>query len=173
MASCNADIYTDGSSKGNPGPSGVGVVILVGSRAWDGKKRFEFSAPISFSTANYAELMAVSLALSSLKKLPCRGFKQVTISTDSSYVLKVLKEGSSLTRNRAVIDEIRSFSKRFPITFRKVKAHAGVVWNERADSLANLAAKRAGQSSAIRVSAKLIKLGWENLSDFFLKESFS
>ncbi len=73
-------IYTDGSSRGNPGPGGYGAVLLYGDR------RKELSAGYRKTTNNRMELMAVIAALEGLKKSGL----QVTIYTDSQYIIKAL-----------------------------------------------------------------------------------
>ena len=55
-------IYTDGASRGNPGPGGYGVVMI-----W-GEKRKELSGGYRLTTNNRMELMAVIVALQSLTK---------------------------------------------------------------------------------------------------------
>jgi ribonuclease HI len=56
-------IYTDGSSRGNPGPGGYGAVLIWG----DIKK--ELSKGYRLTTNNRMELMAVIAALEALKKM--------------------------------------------------------------------------------------------------------
>ena len=46
-------IYTDGASSGNPGPGGLGVVLIYG------KHRLEKSSGFRLTTNNRMELMAV------------------------------------------------------------------------------------------------------------------
>ena len=55
-------IYTDGSSKGNPGKGGYGVVMIFG------KHRKEISEGFELTTNNRMELLSVIVALESLKK---------------------------------------------------------------------------------------------------------
>lgn len=76
------EIYTDGSSRGNPGPGGYGVVLL-----W-GDKRKEISAGYRLTTNNRMELMAVIVALQNLtkKNIP------LTIYTDSQYVVNSIEK---------------------------------------------------------------------------------
>jgi ribonuclease HI len=57
-------IYTDGGSRGNPGPAGIGVVI-DGSQI--GKK--EYGEYIGITTNNEAEYQAVIFALKKVKQL--------------------------------------------------------------------------------------------------------
>ncbi|HQY41886.1 MAG TPA: ribonuclease HI, partial [Ferruginibacter sp.] len=76
-------IYTDGSSKGNPGPGGFGAILMFG------KHSKEISMGYRFTTNNRMELMAVLASLEALKKndLP------LTIHSDSQYVVKAINEG--------------------------------------------------------------------------------
>src|ERR1051325_4464918 len=76
-------IYTDGSSRGNPGPGGYGAILLYGNR------RKELSAGYRKTTNNRMELMAVIAALEALKKPNL----SITIYTDSQYIVKALNEG--------------------------------------------------------------------------------
>jgi ribonuclease HI len=50
-------IYTDGSSRGNPGPGGYGAILM-----W-GEKRKELSEGYRLTTNNRMELLAVIKAL--------------------------------------------------------------------------------------------------------------
>ena len=58
-------IYTDGASKGNPGPAAVGVVICDKN----GKILKEYTKEIGKATNNEAEYRAVILALKKIKLL--------------------------------------------------------------------------------------------------------
>jgi ribonuclease HI len=55
-------IYTDGASRGNPGPGGYGVVMIYGSL------RKELSEGFRLTTNNRMELMSVIVGLEALKK---------------------------------------------------------------------------------------------------------
>lgn len=120
-------IYTDGASSGNPGPSGIGVVLRWG----DHEK--EVSRFIGEGTNNIAELEAIRVGLELLKRtdLPVRVF------TDSSYALGVLTLGWKAKANRELVARTRKEMKRFnDLRLIKVKGHSGVAPNERADRLA-------------------------------------
>ena len=54
-------IYTDGSSRGNPGPGGYGIVMIYK------ENRKEISEGFKKTTNNRMELLAVIKALESLK----------------------------------------------------------------------------------------------------------
>src|SRR6185312_396105 len=76
-------IYTDGSSRGNPGPGGFGVVML------SGKHRKEISKGYKITTNNRMELMSVIAGLEALK----REGESVTIYSDSKYVVDGVEKG--------------------------------------------------------------------------------
>jgi len=133
-------IYTDGSSRGNPGPGGYGVVLIWG----DVKK--ELSKGFRLTTNNRMELMAVIAALEALKKndLP------VTIFSDSTYVVKAYEEGwltkwiktdfKGGKKNKDLWLRFHKLSKNHRIKFKWVKGHHTDVNNNRCDVLATEAA---------------------------------
>lgn len=123
-------IYTDGASSGNPGPSGIGVIMRFGTN------EREISRYIGISTNNIAELTAIETALASLKRtdLPVR------LHTDSSYACGLLVKGWKAQKNIPLINHIKSLMARFSdLKIIKVKGHSGVIGNERADQLATAA----------------------------------
>lgn len=130
-------IYTDGASSGNPGPSGVGVVLTC-----DGKRK-EISEYIGVATNNIAELTAIQKGLAAVKNrcLPVR------VYTDSSYAYGVLVLKWKPKKNLDLIAAIRRSMSAFPrLTLVKVPGHKGVVENERADELATSSIRKAGGS---------------------------
>ena len=80
--------YTGGSSRGNPGPAGVGVYITNRT----GGMIKEAKEAIGNSTDNFAEYYAVMLGLQTLKQLYVQKTKtmQFEIRTDSELVQKQL-----------------------------------------------------------------------------------
>jgi ribonuclease HI len=127
-------IHTDGASSGNPGPSGIGVVLCYG----DHKK--EISRYIGIATNNIAELEAIRTGLSSLKHraLPVRVF------TDSSYALGVLSKGWKASKNQELVAQTKTLMAEFnDLKLIKIKGHAGHEGNEKADQLAVAAIKTA------------------------------
>jgi ribonuclease HI len=50
-------MYTDGASRGNPGPGGYGTILMMGTH------RKEFSQGYKLTTNNRMELMAVIAGL--------------------------------------------------------------------------------------------------------------
>jgi len=77
------DIYIDGASKGNPGPSGVGVIICMG-----GSTVKNISSYIGNTTNNVAEYTALVYALEEalMMKADC-----LKINTDSQLLYRQLK----------------------------------------------------------------------------------
>lgn len=125
-------VFTDGASSGNPGPSGIGVVLRFGEH------EKEISEYIGVATNNVAELKAIQTGLSALKNrnLPVRIF------TDSSYAYGVLVLGWKVKANKEIVQSIKKTMKRFKnLEIVKVRAHAGDKGNERADFLATSAIK--------------------------------
>ena len=78
-------IYTDGSSIGNPGPGGYGIVML----SEDGQYKKEFSQGFKITTNNRMELLAVIVGLENIKIKNCN----VEIYTDSKYVSDAVEKG--------------------------------------------------------------------------------
>ncbi len=126
-------IYTDGASSGNPGPAGIGAVLV-----FNGQKK-EISEFIGTATNNIAELTAIEKALEKLKTrdLPVRLF------TDSTYCLGLLSKGWKPKKNLDLINRIKNLIQEFKdFKIIKVKGHAGIELNERADVLATSAIKQ-------------------------------
>ena len=72
------NIYTDGSSIGNPGPGDYGIIMVLENNAY--KK--EVSQGFSLTTNNRMELLAVIVALENIKIIS----SNVEVFTDSKYV---------------------------------------------------------------------------------------
>jgi ribonuclease HI len=122
-------VYTDGACTGNPGPAGLGAVIL------DGGTRRELSEYLGRATNNIAELAAIQRALEAIP--PGQRQRPIHLHTDSSYSIGVLSKGWQAKANQQLIAAIRRLVAQFPrLTLIKVKGHAGVPENERADELA-------------------------------------
>ena len=83
MKNKKIEIYVDGGSRGNPGPSGVGVVVLDAS----GKRLKEISKYIGETTNNIAEYNALLYGLEEALILRA---EEVVINLDSELVAKQL-----------------------------------------------------------------------------------
>jgi len=133
-------IYTDGASRGNPGPGGYGVVMM-----W-GENRKELSAGYRLTTNNRMELLGVIVALESLtrKNIP------LTIYTDSQYIVNsvekkwldgwIRNDFKGGKKNKDLWKRYYQLSRDFRIRFVWVKGHADNPFNNRCDELATQAA---------------------------------
>jgi ribonuclease HI len=137
-------IYTDGSSLGNPGPGGWGMVVLEGE-----KIIHEQGGCDKNTTNNRMELTAVIETLKYITKHHKKD--NVTIFADSSYVLTGIqswiynweKNGWRTTNKKQVlnqdlwkelIDLVRDYNHK--ISWEKVKGHSGHIYNDKADEIA-------------------------------------
>ena len=133
-------IYTDGSSRGNPGPGGYGAVLI-----WGNIKK-ELSKGYRLTTNNRMELMAVIAALEALKKNDL----ELVIYSDSNYVVKAIMQGwlkkwlrtgfKGGIKNKDLWLKYHELSQKHKIHFNWVKGHAENVMNNRCDILATQAA---------------------------------
>jgi len=133
-------MYTDGSSRGNPGPGGYGTILF-----W-GDVRKELSGGYRYTTNNRMELMAVIAGLEALKK---EGLK-ITIYSDSQYVVRAVEQGwlknwistdfRGGKKNKDLWLHYYALAKKNQIRFVWVKGHAENPNNNRCDELATAAA---------------------------------
>ncbi|PQJ12200.1 ribonuclease HI [Flavipsychrobacter stenotrophus] len=132
-------IYTDGSSRGNPGPGGYGIVMQWGSTVK------ELSQGYRLTTNNRMELLAVIVALESLT----RPGIDVTIYTDSAYVVNSIekkwvfgwaKKGFVGKKNADLWARFLLIYKKHNVKMVWVKGHATNAGNNRCDALATEAA---------------------------------
>jgi ribonuclease HI len=134
------NVYTDGSSRGNPGPGGYGAILI-----W-GKIKKELSQGYRLTTNNRMELMAVIAALEALKKNDL----ELIIYSDSNYVVKAVMQGwlnkwiktnfKGGIKNRDLWMKYFELQKKHTINFKWVKGHADNEFNNRCDELATQAA---------------------------------
>jgi len=130
-------IYTDGSSRGNPGPGGWGAIILS-----DDEVR-ELGGGDPHTTNNRMELMA---AIKSLEYVPDN---VITLNTDSEYVMKGMtqwiegwqKKGWRTANRKPVLNQdlwqkLLEVTQGKNIEWKYVAGHTGVPLNERADVIA-------------------------------------
>jgi ribonuclease HI len=125
--------YADGACSGNPGPAGLGVVVI------DGDERVELSEYLGDGlTNNIAELTAVLRVLDEVAD----SSRTVMIHTDSQYTIGVVQKGWKAKANKELVAELReALSDRHGVRLYYVPGHSGVPLNERADALAREAIK--------------------------------
>jgi len=133
-------MYTDGASRGNPGPGGYGTILM------SGQHRKELSQGYRLTTNNRMELMAVIAGLQALKK---KGMK-VTIYSDSQYIVKAVEQGwlknwiatnfKGGKKNRDLWMRYYDLANDHQLKFVWVRGHADNPFNNRCDELATAAA---------------------------------
>lgn len=137
-------IYTDGSSKGNPGPGGFGTVLIYKDM------RKELSEGFRKTTNNRMELLAVIKGLEAIKKPNA----SVKVYSDSKYVVDSIekgwlwgwiKKGFKGKKNKDLWLRYAEIHKVHRVTFQWLKGHAGNEENERCDELAVNAAESSNQ----------------------------
>jgi len=139
-ASTSTVAYTDGACSGNPGPAGLGVVVIDPGRC------VERSEYLGHSTNNVAELTAV---LRALEEIAADG--EAVIYTDSRYAIGVLQQGWKARANQALVARVRdALQCHRRVRLVHVKGHAGIPLNERADELARAAIDRRGDERTER-----------------------
>jgi len=139
--SAEAEIYTDGACRGNPGRGGWGAVLR-----YKGHEKTLYGAE-PLTTNNRMELMAAIRALESLKR-PCR----VRLTTDSQYVQKGITEwmanwkrngwktaAKKPVKNADLWQRLDTAISGHQIQWEWVRGHSGHPENELADELANRA----------------------------------
>ena len=122
-------IFTDGGSRGNPGPSALGVYITDGA----GKVLKEHKRYLGTQTNNHAEYQAIIDGLVEAKKL---GATEVAMKMDSELAVKQLnrvyrvKNPGIAVQYLEVSRLVAGFSK---VTFTHVRRE----YNKEADRLVN------------------------------------
>ncbi len=137
-------IYTDGACIGNPGPGGWAAVLIS-----PGKKNREMSGGEPHTTNNRMELAAALMALRSLDDT-----QEAIIYTDSQYLQKGISEwlagwekrawkttGRSAVKNQDLWQALAIEIKRRSVTWKWLEGHKGTPGNERANALAQTAAR--------------------------------
>jgi ribonuclease HI len=139
-------VYTDGGCRGNPGPGGYGVIIVEGDR------RTELAGGFRLTTNNRMELMA---CIEALKALPAGAGADVTLYSDSRYVVNGISKGwarkwrtnrwmrtkSEAAENSDLWAALLELCEKRRVAFVWVHGHAGHEGNERCDELATSAAQ--------------------------------
>ncbi len=129
------NLYTDGASKGNPGPGGYGIVLKSGTHYK------EMSGGFIRTTNNRMELLAVIVGLEAIK----RPNAQINVYSDSSYVVKAVndkwlinwqKKGLHKQKNSDLWERFLKIYPKHQVKFFWIKGHAGHPENERCDRLA-------------------------------------
>src|SRR5690606_30830355 len=97
-------VYADGACSGNPGPAGLGVVIM------DGDERRELSEYLGEGTNNIAELTAIKRAAEALAGRD----EPIHMFTDSSYSIGVLTKGWKAKKNPELVASVKRALNELP-----------------------------------------------------------
>jgi ribonuclease HI len=131
MANNKLIIYTDGGARGNPGPSGIGVVIYDETK----NKIAEISEYIGEGTNNRAEYKAVIAALKKAVELKA---EQLEFYLDSELVVKQLNREYKV--KNADLAPLFLQIHNLSVSFKKIiYRHVRREMNKEADKLVNLA----------------------------------
>lgn len=131
-------IYTDGSSRGNPGPGGWGSIVI------SLEKVMELGGRESMTTNNRMEMMAVIEGIKAADSA-----QPILVYSDSQYVIKGITEwiegwivkGWRNSQKKAVLnrdlwEELLKATKNKEIVWKFVKGHADTAGNLRCDEIA-------------------------------------
>jgi len=151
-------IYTDGSSRGNPGPGGWAAIIITDTEV------IEFGGAENHTTNNRMELLGAIKGLQDIG--PHMHVEAVEVFTDSEYVKKGMTEwitgwiakGWKTSTKKPVLnqdlwEELHAEEKRLKdagvkVSWTYVKAHVGIALNERADTIATSCADSVVENTA-------------------------
>ena len=144
-------IYSDGSSRGNPGPGGYGTLLQYTDPKGVLHER-ELSGGFSITTNNRMELLGAITGLEALNR-PC----EVDMYTDSQYLVNAFeqhwidgwlaknwKRKGGPVLNTDLWKRLLAAMEPHEVRRHWVKGHAGNPGNERCDTLATAAADREG-----------------------------
>ena len=146
-------IYTDGSSKGNPGPGGWGSIVFLPNDAVS-----ELGGSEGDTTNNRMELKAAFEALLMIER---KGASEgdIIVHTDSAYLINGITKwvygwerknwftaaGEPVLNQdlwAALLEVVRRLKLAHEIIWKKVAGHAGVAGNERCDTIATSFAEK-------------------------------
>lgn len=135
-------IYTDGSSRGNPGPGGYGAIVF------NGENVKEIGGREEKTTNNRMEIMA---AIKALKNVPVdiADTEKIEVHTDSEYLMKGIttwiknwQKNNWRTKNKKPVlnrdlwGELLTETEKRKIEWKKVSGHSGHEFNDRCDDIA-------------------------------------
>ncbi|TDS56587.1 ribonuclease HI [Myroides indicus] len=134
-------LYTDGSSRGNPGPGGYGVILHLNNTEY----YKELSQGYRLTTNNRMELLAVIVGLEALTKenlsvLVVSDSKYVVDSVTKGWVFGWEKKGFSGKKNPDLWIRFLKVYRKHQVKFQWIKGHNNHPMNERCDQLAVAAA---------------------------------
>ena len=145
-------LYSDGSSKGNPGKGGYGTVVKYFNDDYTKLERTdEYTEGFDLTTNNRMEILGVLIGLSSLTKP-----SEVIVCSDSKYVVNTFEEkwidnwikNDWVTKSNKPVKNVDLWKrmvevmKPHKVSFVWIKGHNGHPENERCDYLATASADK-------------------------------
>lgn len=134
-------IYTDGAARGNPGPAGWGVVLILD------EKEVELGGRKNHGTNNQMELTAPIEAMKYIDTHTIEGV--VEIFSDSKYVINGINEwihnwiknswrtaAKKPVLNQELWQELHAFNQKIKPKWHYVAGHSGHKYNDRVDEIA-------------------------------------
>ncbi len=135
-----AKIFSDGSSRGNPGPGGFGVIVLAGDKV------VELGDRDNQTTNNRMEMLGAIRGIQKAKEL---GFSEALLYTDSAYVVNGsskwmftwVKSGWQTKTKEPVLNQdlwevMFDVTDEVKVTWKLIPGHSGIKANERCDEIA-------------------------------------
>lgn len=133
----NATLHTDGGARGNPGPAGIGFVLVI-----DGKEKILHGEYIGETTNNQAEYKALIAGLTRAQE---EGIKAIECFLDSELVVKQMKGEYKVKHPdmKPLFEQAKTLSANFnSVSFAHVRREK----NAHADELVNNAIDRQGNT---------------------------
>lgn len=155
LPSSDITVFTDGASRGNPGPGGFGAVIAASCQLLAVSKGeenqmciLEIGGREFYTTNNRMELQAAISALSFIRKLKANSYK-LTAYSDSSYLVNGITrwihgwqrngwrtKAKKDVENRDLWETLQGTIGNKAIEWKLIEGHVGVAGNKRADDIA-------------------------------------
>ena len=135
-----AEIFTDGSCLGNPGPGGWAFLSRIN------RKETRKQGGASYTTNNRMELTAVIEAFKWLQK-EHPSATEITLFSDSSWVVNTMKANWKRKKNLDLWAELAPLLEGKKISWQWVRGHNGHKENEDCDGRATKEAAKAARSA--------------------------
>lgn len=121
-------LYTDGACKTSDKTGGWAFILTK-----DDKRIGSDFGPILDTTNNRMEIQSI---IEGLKYCINKQIKDITVISDSMYVIGTMSEGWKRNKNIDLWDILDNLTNKINITWKHTKGHAGDKWNEKCDLLA-------------------------------------
>jgi ribonuclease HI len=151
-----AEIFTDGSAIGNPGPGGFGSIVRTA------EKEYELKGRVPYTTNNRMEMRAV---VEGLKKAHELGANAVTVTSDSQLIINTMTKGWKRKQNLDIWKELDEATDGLIIKWKWVRGHDNHPENERADDIAQKEARRMQEEVALGKHDKAVLVAKKELAN--------